>query len=150
MFLPRIRFERAFKGGKIWVVEPLFPNYLFARFHLERHLGQVRYAAGVSSLVHFGSQIPVLPDQLVEELKTHFHSQAIIEINPGFAPGDEVRIIAGAFGGLEALITRVMPGRQRVGVLLDFLGRQVMVEVATAALLPARPAREILPPTTAG
>jgi transcription antitermination factor NusG len=33
---------------------------------------------------------------------------------------------------LEAVVTRVMPGRERVVVLLEFLGRQTKVEVATA------------------
>jgi hypothetical protein len=31
--------------------------------------------------------------------------------------------------GLQALVTRVMPSKQRVAVLLDFLGRQTVVEL---------------------
>jgi hypothetical protein len=36
--------------------------------------------------------------------------------------------------GLHALVTRVMPAKQRVAVLLDFLGRQTAVELDRAAV----------------
>ena len=36
---------------------------------------------------------------------------------------------------LEAVVTRFMPGKMRVAVLLEFLGRQTVAEIDTAALL---------------
>ena len=44
-------------------------------------------------------------------------------------PGDLVQIAAGPMSGLEAVVTRVMPAKQRVAVLLDFLGRQTTIEM---------------------
>jgi transcriptional antiterminator RfaH len=44
-------------------------------------------------------------------------------------PGEEIQISGGAFHGLKAVVTQVIPARQRVAVLMDFLGRQTMVEV---------------------
>jgi transcription antitermination factor NusG len=41
----------------------------------------------------------------------------------------------GIFHGLTAVITQVMPGRERVMVLMDFLGRQTTVEVATNGIV---------------
>jgi transcription antitermination factor NusG len=46
-----------------------------------------------------------------------------------------VIIGSGVFEGLEAVVTRVMPGPQRVAVLLDFLGRQTTLEVPTSELV---------------
>ena len=44
-------------------------------------------------------------------------------------PGDSVEIATGSFHGLLAVVTRVMPSRERVAVLLDFLGRQTEMEL---------------------
>ena len=44
-------------------------------------------------------------------------------------PGDEVKLIDGAMRGLRAVVARGLPGRERIAVLMEFLGRQTMIEV---------------------
>jgi transcription antitermination factor NusG len=39
------------------------------------------------------------------------------------------------FHGLLAVVTRIMPARERVAVLLEFLGRQTTVELAGGAVV---------------
>jgi transcription antitermination factor NusG len=46
-----------------------------------------------------------------------------------------VQISGGSFNGLQAVVSRVMPSRQRVLVLLDFLGRQTSVQVGLDTLV---------------
>ena len=50
-------------------------------------------------------------------------------------PGEAVRVAGGVFDGLQAVVTRVMPSRERVAVLLEFLGRQTSVELPGEALI---------------
>ncbi len=50
-------------------------------------------------------------------------------------PGETVEISGGAFDGLEGVVTRVMPGRERVAVLLEFLGRQTSVELSSEGVI---------------
>jgi len=52
-----------------------------------------------------------------------------------------VTITEPPFSGLEAVVTRVLPAKERVKVLLEFLGRPVETEVATHKVLPARNGR---------
>ena len=52
-----------------------------------------------------------------------------------FVPGDEVEIAEGAMRGLRAIVTRVLPGRERIAVLMEFLGRQTMVELPRHCLI---------------
>src|SRR5215471_9001247 len=61
IFHPRLRLERATRRGVVRVVEPLFPCYLFVRCRLDERINDIRYVSGISSLVHFGSKIPVVP-----------------------------------------------------------------------------------------
>ncbi len=114
------------------MTEALFPSYLFARFEWHAWLRAVHHAPGVAGVVHFGDLWPTLPDQTIESLRATVGEEEIREVPSEFAPGDQVRIAGGAFHGLEAVVQQAMPGRQRVMVLLDFLGRQSAVEVPLA------------------
>src|SRR5438128_12224826 len=61
VFFPRLRFLQPRHYGKVWITEPLFPNYLFARFNWRDSLYRVQYAPGVQSIVHFGNGWPTIP-----------------------------------------------------------------------------------------
>ena len=131
VFLPRIRFQRATRQGKAWVTEALFPGYLFARFDWHTSLRAVQHARGVSRVVHFGDRWPTLEPELITDLQRAVGTAEAPRVVPmPLNPGDEVTITTGAFHGLSAVVTQVLPGRQRVTVLLDFLGRQTSVQLS--------------------
>jgi transcriptional antiterminator RfaH len=113
------------------VTEAMFPGYFFARFCLGEMLPQVRSAHGVSSIVRFGDWYPVIDDNVIEQLRDKTGDDAIAELIPDFAPGDSVRLTEGPLAGLEAVITQVLPGKERVRLLLEFLGRETVTEART-------------------
>lgn len=135
VFLPRIRFKRPTRKGPAWVTEALFPNYLFARFNFQRDFRMIQYARGVRGVVHFGMQWPIIPDATVEELKATVGADEIHLLTMELQPGDEVQICGGTFDGLQAVVSRIMPARQRVVLLLEFLGRQTAVQIDQGALV---------------
>ena len=134
-FLPRVRFRRATRQGMAWTTEALFPNYLFARFDWENSLRRVQAARGVSGVVHFGVRWPVIPEATIVDLQSAFGTDELHTISAALAPGDTVEIAEGAMRGLLAVVTRVMPSRERVMVLMDFLGRQTAIEVPMNSIL---------------
>jgi transcriptional antiterminator RfaH len=134
-FLPRISFKRVTAQGPKWVTEALFPNYLFARFDLTSSLRLVHHSPGVSKVVRFGAIWPNIPDSEIELLRTLFQDDSIHVISPEIEPGHEVQITQGAFQGLRAVVTRVMPSRERVRILLEFLGRQTEAEVSASVIV---------------
>jgi len=144
VYLPRIRFKRSTRRGPVWFTEALFPNYLFARFDLAPLARRVRHAQGVRGIVHFGDQWPAIPDKVIEELRAAIGSDDIHIISEPFKPGDAVHISGGSFHGLQAVVTRAMPGRQRVAVLLEFLGRQTMVELSPESLVRIEEQRKLI------
>lgn len=144
VYLPRIRFKRPTRQGPAWFTEALFPSYLFARFDLATCLRRVHHARGVGNVVHFGSRWPSVPDGVIEELRAAVGTEDVHVIPEEFEPGTAVQIAGGAFHGLQAVVTRVMPGRQRVAVLLEFLGRQTLAEVPSASLVRERAARKAI------
>ena len=131
VFLPRIRYRHSTRRGPAWVTEALFPGYLFARFCLPSLLRHVQSLRGVRGVVHFGHRWPSIPDTLIAELRSMVGGAEIKILSPDPSPGDIVEVAAGVFQGFQALVARVIPRRQRVSVLLDFLGRQTAVELDT-------------------
>lgn len=135
VFCPRIRFKRATRQGLVWVTEAMFPGYLFARFELsEMHL-RVRYAHGVSGIVRFADRYPTIEDGSLAHLRGHTGAAEVKELNYDLSQGDQVQIVGGAFGGLEAVVTQVLSAKERVKVLMDFLGRKMEAEVERSSVL---------------
>jgi transcriptional antiterminator RfaH len=134
VFHPRLRMERATARGLVRVIEPLFPCYVFVRCDLSEQLDQVRYINGISSLVHFGHRIPAVPDHVVEELRQCFESEEPMFVEDRLFPGAEVTVAEGAFLGSQGIVVRVLPAKQRVQILLDFLGRTTLTEVDRKSL----------------
>jgi len=135
VFHPRLRIERPTRRGVVRIVEPLFPCYVFVRCNISECLDGVRYVNGVSSLVHFGQRIPIVPDQVVEELRQCFESEELMDVEDRITPGAEVTVGEGAFQGFNGIVLRVMPAKQRVQILLDFLGRTTLAEVDRKSLI---------------
>jgi transcriptional antiterminator RfaH len=129
VYLPRIRFKRPTRQGHVWVTEALFPCYVFAKFDWLACLRKVHHARGVRGVVHFRDRWPTIPDAVIADLRAHLGHEQVHQLEPDLQPGDEVQIQGGAFEGLRAVIERPMPGKERVAVLMDFLGRQTSVQV---------------------
>ena len=136
VFCPRIRFKRATRQGLAWVTEAMFPGYLFARFELAEMHRQVRYAHGVSGIVRFGDRYPTIEEGALVQLRGHTGVMEIKELSYDLSQGDQVRIVNGSFTGLVAVVTQVLPAKERVKVLMDFLGRKIEAEVESSNVLP--------------
>jgi len=135
VFNPRIRYPRPTRNGKVIVNESMFPNYLFARFDWRMSLARVHYAPGVSGVVHFGDKWPTVPDQAIVEIRSLLGCEGVHVVRDAPAAGDEVVVAGGVFHGLEAIVTQVMPGKERVMLLMHFLGRQTTVEVGLHSIV---------------
>ena len=89
----------------------------------------VRYSFGVAGVVHFGLFWPIVPDETVEGIRAVVGDEEVRLVEPALKVGDEVEVATGSFTGFHGIVTRVMPARDRVAVLLEFLGRQTLVEL---------------------
>ena len=136
VFCPRLRFKRETRLGIVWVTEAMFPGYLFARFHLAEMHRKVSYAHGVSGILRFADRYPTIEDEALAQLQEHTGPAELKELSYELSQGDQVRIVKGAFLGLEAVVTEVLPAKQRVKVLMDFLGRKMEAEVEHSTVLP--------------
>ncbi|TCP39282.1 transcriptional antiterminator RfaH [Rhodovulum marinum] len=132
IFNPRQRQTRRRGGRFVTENAPLFPGYLFVSF--DPRQGQwraINSTYGVARLVSFGGQPRPVPGRLVDGLAARTDADGQL----GLAPGDRVRITAGAFAEFVATVDRLAPD-QRVWLLLDIMGRETRVAVESTDLAP--------------
>jgi transcriptional antiterminator RfaH len=129
-YLPLLREQRKVRRQLKWVVEPLFPSYLFAYFALAEAFYVVRHMPGVAGVVGTLKDGPVAVDEQIISI-LHDRSQGgYIEIGPYlFSPGEELQVVQGPFLGLRALFQQELNAGERVVVLLELLSSQVRAEL---------------------
>jgi transcription antitermination factor NusG len=132
---PRIRFRKATRRGPVWFMEAMFPGYVFAQFLYAAQHRQVQHVPGITRVVGFGDRVGIIDFHVVEQIRRAAGEEEVIVYSPELQVGDAVQIAEGAFQGLEAVITQLVPARERVKVLLEFLGREVQAEIALPSLL---------------
>lgn len=135
-FSPRIRFRKATRRGAVWFVEAMFPGYLFAQFVYSNNHRQVQSLPGVRGLVRFGDYIATLDDATIEALRQHAGHEEIVTIDTSLKVGQSVQIAEGPLRGFEAVITQVLPAKERIRVLLELLGGKIEADVAAPDVIP--------------
>lgn len=130
-YLPRFGKRRRHARRIENVLAPLFPRYLFINvdFATQRWRA-IQSTVGVSRLVCNGDEPACLPRHVIPALKLREGAGGVIDLDmrPRFAPGEQVRIVDGAFANCLGLFDG-MADRDRVAILLDLLGRKVRVLV---------------------
>jgi transcriptional antiterminator RfaH len=136
-FSPRLRFRKMTRRGPVWFVEAMFPGYLFAKFvYAEQHRA-VENSHGIRGIVHFGNCLATLPENIVVALQSRVGAEEIVTVDSSIKIGQPVQITEGPFQGLEVVVTHLLPAKERIRVLFEFLGRSVEMEIPTAKVLAA-------------
>ena len=135
VFNPQLRLLRCTRRGRFCNNESLFPNYLFARFDLELMLEKVSCTSAVKFVLRFGGRLPEIPDNVIGELKLQLVEVSSQILTDAPVEGEEVEIATGAFIGTKALVTHVLPAKQRVRILLEVMGRSVTTELSLDSVL---------------
>lgn len=138
---PRIRFRKATQRGAVWFVEAMFPGYIFTQCVYRDTYRQVQSVPGVQGFVRFGGGVAGIEEHVVAGLRELLVVEETVTFEPELEVGSRVKITEGAFHGLEAVVTQLLPAKERVKVLLTFLGREVEAEVTGPRLLPAQSPR---------
>lgn len=112
-------------------VEPLFPRYLFlhaiAGF---QNLAPVRSTQGVVSMVRFGTELAVVPDEVIEAIRQRIQPDTgLVKLEPArIKSGDRVKVFDGPLAGLNGIVQN-HDGEKRTVILMELLGRPTKVQV---------------------
>ena len=146
VFCPRLAYFKKTRRGKVRFVECLFPGYLFVRADLSLQYRHIRSIQGIRDVVAFGERVPVIREEFIGELRARIGEENLKQLpDPVIEAGQTVTIAEGPFKDLQAIVAGHLDGRQRVALLLEFLGRQMQVSVPVEDVVPEQrqPKREI-------
>ncbi len=93
-------------------------------------LEKVRYTPAVKVVLRFGDRVPEIPDAVIEDLRQGLSELGSAVLTDAPLEGEEVEIATGPFVGTKALVTHVLPGKQRARILVDVMGRSVPAELS--------------------
>ncbi len=126
---PKLKLKKFKNSRFVYVIEPMFPGYIFARFHPIDDFRIVKYARGVKTIVHFGEKIVPIHEELIDFLKSRLENGvATVEKKP-ISIGEKIIIKDGPFKGLTGIFEREMEGKERVTILLNAVQFAATMEI---------------------
>jgi transcription elongation factor/antiterminator RfaH len=137
-WLPRVRRARRHARRVDTVLAPFFPGYLFVR--LDRavdHWRSINGTFGVRRLLCQDDRPLVVPNGLVETLQGTVDEDGLLIVpTDQLRIGDQVRLLSGPFADSVGTLVR-LAGKERVGLLLNLLGREVETLISRRMIAPA-------------
>jgi transcriptional antiterminator RfaH len=129
IYLPRYLKRRRHARKVDVIAKPLFPRYMFVAIDTTtQRWRSIQSTLGVSRLICVGDVPVAVHEGVVPALRDREDNEGFVRMGrgPTFAPGDKVRVIAGAFMDNAGLFNG-MADHDRVSILLDMLGQKVRV-----------------------
>lgn len=119
-FAPTLKEQRRhpYTNKPVFVIKPMFPRYIFARFTAAKMLHKVWFTRGIHSVVSFGGTPSIVDDEVIELIKLQVGEDGHITLTDELRIGDEVTITAGPLRGLMGVFDRKAKGDDRIIILL--------------------------------
>jgi transcription antitermination factor NusG len=129
-YLPKITIKKINSNPK---VQALFPGYIFVNTSLENY-SALKYTKGIKKIIKFGDNIPCIFSKEIDDMKMVEEASKIDPVASQIQIGQDVII---AKGSLTGSIVKVcsLPSKERVGILLSFLGTVRRVTISEKDLI---------------
>jgi transcription antitermination factor NusG len=129
-YLPKITIKKINATSK---VEVLFPGYIFVNTSLENY-SALKYTMGIKNIIKFGDKISSISSKEIEAMQMAEETSKIDPVASQIQIGQDVMI---AKGSLTGSIVKVcsLPSKERVSVLLSFLGSVRRVSISEKDLI---------------
>jgi len=116
------------------IIKPVFPGYIFIAINLEeKNWHKINNTRGISRIIVFGNEIPLIHCELIKELQHRFSLNNIPKITNPLKIGMNVEISNGPFAQLIGKIEEI-DADQHIWILLDILGTQTRVSINRLSL----------------
>jgi transcriptional antiterminator RfaH len=129
LFFPRIQVVRYRELKVGFVVRPMFPSYVFARFRYPEEYPYVLWTRGVKRVLGAANEPLSVPEEVVSLIQGQVDEQGVVKVGRRLKPKDRVRIRSGPFKDLLGIFERDIDDQGRIEILLNVLGYQARVQI---------------------
>ena len=127
-FLPAHQVRRRWSDRFKVSEEPLFPGYLFCRFHPWDRV-RILEAPGVIQIVGIGKNPVSISETEIGAIQTMVASRILLTPWPYLEAGQHVLIDTGPLAGVRGVVVRSETGNPRVVVSVTLLKRSIAAEI---------------------
>lgn len=133
-YFPKIHVNVSNRIAAKFVLEPLFPGYIFIRLDKNANWTAIRSTRGVLGFVRFGLYPTIVPNEVVNKIAEGIQeSEGKMRESQDLMQGTLVRVVQGCFEGLEA-IYKCKSGSERSIIFLNLLNKMTEVNIENTAL----------------
>lgn len=140
-FNPEIRGRNynPYTGKLNFVIKPLFPRYIFAKFKVSDLLHKVNFTRGVQGVVAFGGKPRPIDEEIIRVIQSRRCSDGLIRMGEKFHPGDKVIIGEGPLRSFVGIFDGYCKDEERVSILLTTVSYQSRVIVERQSVSRSHP-----------
>jgi len=111
------------------VLNPLFPNYLFARLDLERHYHKVKWTRGVNRILGIGNEPTPISEVVIQMIKDRMGDDDTVKLLEDLQEGNLVQITSGPLKDFVGVFQKGSSSGGRVRILLNLIGTDLPVQI---------------------
>jgi transcriptional antiterminator NusG len=136
-FCPRILEIRKWSDRRKEVEMPLFPGYVFVRINdMSLMRLPVLQTTGVAGFVGNNMRTPLaIPDKEIEDVQTVVNQRKGVSPYPSLAIGQRVRILGGAFDGVEGTLMG-RNGEATLVISIQLIQRSISLQANNLNVVP--------------
>jgi len=129
-YIPKITIKKINLSPK---EEILFPGYVFVNTSFENY-SALKYTVGIKNVIKFGNNISFISQEDIKSMQIAEETSKIDPVAAQIEIGQEALISSGSLKGAMVKICS-LPSKERVSVLLNFLGSIRRVTIAEKDLI---------------
>lgn len=129
-YLPKIYTK---KINSITKKEIFFPGYIFIESNQEKYQS-IKYTKGIKRIIKFGKNIPCLNENEINAIQAIEKESQLQPIGSKIRIGQNSFVSQGSFKGNMVKIAS-LPSKQRIEVMINFLGSSRKVNLMTTDLV---------------
>jgi transcriptional antiterminator NusG len=138
-FLPLIERWSRRRDRKKSIRVPLFPGYLFVRTQMDQyaHYEILKTRSVVRILCSSGIPAPI-PDEQIHGIQILMKNNIVITPCQYLKAGERVRVVNGPLVGIEGILIKIKPNKNRLVLSVDLIKESVSVELDELDVEPIR------------
>ena len=131
-FMPKLLVTRSHARKIEKVLRPLFPGYIFININVDKSYREVKNIIGVKGIISSGNSPSCVPKTVINDIQSYTDNKGLVykwKVS-NYKIGQEVKIKDGIFKGNIGSFCG-MSSKDRVSILLAFLGSEVRVSISS-------------------
>lgn len=135
-YCPIFKERRQWSDRKRWVEFPLFRSYVFAKIELKNSV-YILQTMGVHHIIKFQGNISIIPDEIIQNIKSMIDGGFTVEQVEYFVKGDEVIVVDGPLKGMDGIVVKIK-NENKLVLKIEVIQQAIAVQIHPGYLKPKK------------